>query len=115
MKFMFILTAVGGAWESVSQAEREAFFQRHQEFRRELEARDKFRDSQRLHPPAEAKTLRLRPDGTRYVTDGPFAETRELMGGLYVIEAASMDEALEWSKKMPLANGSVEIRQIWEE
>jgi hypothetical protein len=47
------------------------------------------------------------------VTDGPFAETKEVLGGFYVIEAASMDEALEWARRIPMGRGSIEVRPMW--
>jgi hypothetical protein len=65
-----------------------------------------------LQPTATATTVRVR-DGERLLTDGPFAETREQLGGFYVIEAGSLDEALEWAAKIPGAqSGSVEVRPV---
>jgi hypothetical protein len=65
-----------------------------------------------LHPTMTAKTVTGR-DGDRLVTDGPFAETKEQLGGFYLVDVESEAEALEWAKKMPsLPNGSVEVRQV---
>jgi hypothetical protein len=65
-----------------------------------------------LYPTEAAKTLRIR-DGERTVTDGPFAETKEQLGGFYLLECDSIDEALEWAAKVPAAStGSVEVRQV---
>jgi hypothetical protein len=50
--------------------------------------------------------------GGRHVIDGPFTETKELLGGYYVIETASRDEAVEWAKRIPLTTGSVEVYPI---
>jgi len=67
-----------------------------------------------LLPPEMATTLRVR-DGERLTTDGPFAETKEILGGFYLIEAADLDEALAWAEKVPSAPyGSVEVRPIME-
>jgi len=52
-----------------------------------------------IAPPAAAKTLRRQPDGKVLVTDGPYTETKEHMGGFWILEAASMDEALAWARK----------------
>jgi hypothetical protein len=52
-----------------------------------------------IAPPAKAKTLRKQPDGKVIVTDGPYAETKEHMGGFWIVEAANMDEALVWARK----------------
>ena len=68
----------------------------------------------RLRPSDAATTVRVR-DGSALVTDGPFAETKEHLGGFYLIEAADLDEAIEWAAKIPGARfGSVEIRPVWE-
>ncbi len=71
-----------------------------------------FVESAGLYPTEAAKTLRIR-DGERTVTDGPFAETKEQLGGFYLLECDSIDEALEWAAKVPAAStGSVEVRQV---
>jgi hypothetical protein len=67
-----------------------------------------------LHPVDQATTLRVR-DGQRLVADGPFAETKEILGGYYLIDVADLDVALEWAEKVPLAPyGSVEVRPLVE-
>jgi hypothetical protein len=65
-----------------------------------------------LHPVETAKTVRVRDD-ERLVTDGPFAETKEQLGGFYLIDVESEDEALEWAAKIPNAPyGSIEVRPV---
>lgn len=65
-----------------------------------------------LQPPHTATRLRVR-DGKRVVQDGPFADTREHLGGYFVIRAANLDEALEWAARSPSAEyGSVEVRPV---
>ena len=67
-----------------------------------------------LQMPDTATTVRVR-DGERITTDGPFAETKEILGGFYLIDAADLDEALGWAEKIPSAPyGSVEVRPIME-
>ena len=61
---------------------------------------------------ATATTVRISDDGERLVTDGPFAETKEQVGGFYVIECADLDEAIEWAKKVPLQGGGIEVRPV---
>src|SRR5262249_28450568 len=56
-----------------------------------------------ISPAANAKTLRKQPDGKVLVTDGPYTETKEHMGGFWILEAANMDEALAWAKKAAIA------------
>ena len=71
-----------------------------------------FVDSAGLYPTGAARTFRIR-DGARTVTDGPFAETKEQLGGFYLLECDSINEALEWAAKVPAAQtGSVEVRQV---
>jgi hypothetical protein len=67
----------------------------------------------RLRPVSEAATVRA-PGGKRQVLDGPFAETKEQLGGYYLIEAEDLDTALAWAARCPAAaNGSIEVRPVW--
>ena len=64
-----------------------------------------------LHPPASAKSLRAQPDGKVLVTDGPYLKTAEHVAGFWVLEAASLDEALAWGRKAVVAcRAPVEVR-----
>jgi hypothetical protein len=68
-----------------------------------------------LSPVANATTLRVR-EGKRLLTDGPFAETHEQLGGFFLLECKDLDEALRWAEKMPHAKyGSVEVRPLWDQ
>ena len=65
-----------------------------------------------LEPTSSATTIRVR-DGERVLSDGPFAETKEQLGGYYLLECDSLDEAIEWAAKIPgAATGSVEVRPV---
>jgi hypothetical protein len=81
----------------------------------ELAAAQKIRGGERLRPAASATTLRI-SGGQRLLSDGPFAETKEQLGGFFMIEAKDLDEAVELASKMPHLQdgGAVEIRPIWE-
>jgi hypothetical protein len=81
----------------------------------ELAAAGKIRGGERLRPAASATTLRV-AGGNRLLSDGPFAETKEQLGGFFVVEADNLDEAVELASKMPHLqdDGSVEIRPIWD-
>lgn len=64
-----------------------------------------------LHPARNAKSLRLRSNGEVLITDGPYLETKELVGGFWVLEAADMDEAVAWGRKAAIAcRAPVEVR-----
>jgi hypothetical protein len=81
---------------------------------RELTASGALKFACGLFPPSNAKSLRYQPDGTVSVTDGPFTETKEYMGGFSVIEAADLDEALGWARKGAVAcRASGEVRPIF--
>jgi hypothetical protein len=76
------------------------------------EAKDKILGGEGLQPTAAATTIRVR-NGDRQVSDGPFAETKEQLGGFYLLECNDLDEAIEWAAKIPGAQtGSVEVRPV---
>jgi hypothetical protein len=77
---------------------------------RALREQGKWVWANRLRPSAEASTIRVR-DGRQMVSDGPFAEAREVLGGYYLIDVDSKDEAIDWASKLPLADaGAIEVR-----
>jgi hypothetical protein len=94
----------------VQQAEMEAYAKVTQE----IHERGLYQAGEALEPTSTATTVRVR-DGQTLTTDGPFAETKEALGGFYLIDAADLDEATEIAAKIPASwRGSVEIRPIWE-
>jgi hypothetical protein len=81
-------------------------------FTEHVRSRDAYRAGEALLPTATATTVRVR-DGQTLTTDGPFAETKEQLGGLYVVEAADIDEAIAYAAMIPGAkHGSIEVRPI---
>jgi hypothetical protein len=109
---MLLIYSEESGWESMSDADRESAMKRYGDFTAELQAASAMVAADRLQPTANATTVRVR-DGELLVTDGPFAETKEQLGGYYLIEAESLDEATEWAAKLPGSHhGSVEIRPI---
>lgn len=82
-------------------------------FSAELEQAGKMLGGNRLRPVGTATSVQRRA-GEFSLTDGPFAETKEQLGGYYLIEADSLDEAVEWAKKIPsVDHGTIEVRPIW--
>jgi len=65
-----------------------------------------------LEPTATATTVQIQAGGDHIVTDGPFAETKEQLGGFYLLECKDLDEALAWAKKIPMTGGKVEVRPV---
>ena len=114
MQFMLILATNEKDFTALPPAEVEEMFQKHMDFGRDTRAAGAFVAGNRLRPSPEAQTLRLR-NGKQVVVDGPFAETKEVVGGYYIIEAKSVEEAVEWAKKLPLSSaGAIEVRPIWQ-
>jgi hypothetical protein len=67
-----------------------------------------------LHPPAAATRLTFKGEARPAVTDGPFTEAKELVGGYWIIQARSKEEAVEWASRAPIGDGTIEVRQIAE-
>ncbi|MBL8797176.1 MAG: YciI family protein [Planctomycetia bacterium] len=100
--------------QSLDDAYREACYVESAQLARDLHAAGQFVSANPLHPTASATSLRVR-DGKRLVTDGPFAETREQLGGYFLIDAKDLDEALSIAARIPGARrGTVEVRPVLE-
>jgi hypothetical protein len=113
VKFMLMLTEDDRLQERPVR-ETERILEQHRRVGQELRAQGKWVSGTRLRPAAEAATIR-RTNDRWVVTDGPFAETKEAIGGCYVIECDSTEEAIEWAKKLPVFEyGAVEVRRVWE-
>jgi hypothetical protein len=83
-------------------------------FTREIKERGLFEAGEALHPTTAATTVRVQ-DGETITTDGPFAETKEVLGGFYLIDARDLDEAIEVAARIPAAShGSIEVRPIFD-
>jgi hypothetical protein len=82
-------------------------------FTRETRDRSQFVAGEALEPTSTATSVRVQ-DGRTVVTDGPFAETKEALGGFYLLECKDLDEAIEMAAKIPAAKrGTIEVRPIW--
>lgn len=102
------------AEDSLSEQEREHCYIESAALSRDLNTQGKYISAGPLHPTTTATSLRLR-DGKRLVTDGPFAETREQLGGYYLIDAHDLDEAMKIAERIPVAKyGTIEIRPVLE-
>jgi hypothetical protein len=93
------------------QRERSAAFTAFQD---EMEARGVLLGRERLRPAISATTVRVR-DGDLVISDGPFAESKEQIAGLYLVDCTDLDEAIEVAAKIPAAQyGTIEVRPVWE-
>jgi hypothetical protein len=100
--------------QALSQAQREQCYKESAEYAHELNAKGKYLATAPLHPTSTATSVRVR-DGRRLVTDGPFAETREQLGGFFLINAKDLDEAISIASQIPAGRwGTVEIRPVIE-
>jgi hypothetical protein len=84
------------------------------EFNDELVKAGVYLQGDGLGPSAEAKTLRYGEDGKPVVTDGPFTESKEQLGGFWILECKDIDEVVEWIRRSPIREGAAEIREIVE-
>jgi hypothetical protein len=114
MQYLLLIYGAEGAWTSMTEAESSRMTQAFGTFTQKIMAGGNYKGGNRLQPTATATTVRVR-DGKRVVTDGPFAETKEQLGGYYLIEAADLDEATSLAAEIPSAAfGSIEVRPIFE-
>lgn len=111
---MLMICRDEAAWEKLDVAERGRIYAETLELSEELTARGQYLGGFPLHPSPSATSVRVR-DGKRLVIDGPFAETREQLGGFMLIDVADLDEAIAIAARVPLARTStVEIRPVRE-
>jgi hypothetical protein len=115
MKYMLLIYHDEQSWEGITDAERQQIYTEYRNLRGQLESRGQFVSGSELQPVTTATTVRVR-DGKELVTDGPFAETHEQLGGYFLIEAENLDEATSIAAKIPSARtGTVEIRPLVEQ
>jgi hypothetical protein len=110
MQYMLLIYTDNG--RAYREDELHALYQEYYAFSDALRSAGKLVSSEELQPVEAATSVRVR-NGDTLVTDGPFAETKEALGGYYLIEADSLDEAIEWSARIPsVREGTVEIRPV---
>jgi hypothetical protein len=110
MRYALLIYDDESGWGDVTPEEGAQIMAEYNAFGQELG--DRIAAGDGLQPTATATTVRVR-DGERLLTDGPFAETKEQLGGFYLVEAGSIDEAIEWAAKIPgVRTGSVEVRPV---
>lgn len=111
MKYMLLIYTNENDY---AEGEREACYVESTKLTQDLHAKGQFVGASPLHPVATATSVRVR-EGKRIVTDGPYAETREQLGGYFMVEAANLDEAISIAGRIPGAKkGTVEIRPVLE-
>jgi hypothetical protein len=112
MKYALLLFDNPANWQNVGEDEMKSLFEEYEAVAREPENYG----GAELHPPETAKTLRMQ-DGSLLVTDGPFTETKEIISGIYLVDADSEERALELAQQIPTLSrmgGVIEVRRIVE-
>ncbi|MDE0854729.1 MAG: YciI family protein [Nevskia sp.] len=113
MQYLLLIYASESDEAKMNEAAMAALLGEYHEFTQSIVQGGQFKGGERLRPIATASTVRVR-NGKTVVTDGPFAETREQLGGFYLIEAKNLDEATAIAARVPSARfGSIEVRPIW--
>lgn len=115
MQFMALIYGDGSRWDALSAEEREAVYDRYRAFAQEARDARVMLGGDELASTRDATTVRVRADET-LVTDGPYAEVKEALGGYFLFECESMDEAIEYAARIPGAeHGAVEVRPLYVE
>jgi hypothetical protein len=112
MQYLVLIYADEAEWSTLSPEEREAMYDRYHTVASEAGEAGVMVGGDELAPTADSTTVRVRGDET-LVTDGPYAEVKEALGGYFLFECESMDEALDWAARIPGAEyGAVEVRPV---
>jgi hypothetical protein len=112
VKYMLMIYRDEPTWDALTVSERQKVYREMVELSQELTARGQYLGGLPLYPSSATTSVRVR-DGKRVVTDGPFAETREQLGGYMIIDVKDLDEALAIAARVPLARTStVEVRPV---
>jgi hypothetical protein len=114
MKYMLLIYHEEQAWKGHTEAEHQEIYREYRQLIQELQSSGKYLAGDQLQPTTTASSVRVR-DGKQMVTDGPFAETREQVGGFFMIEANDLAEATRIAARIPSARtGTIEVRPVVE-
>jgi hypothetical protein len=114
MKYLLMIYDEEKAWGGLSEAEQGAMMREYGDFTQRIKTSGNYIGGFQLQPISTATSVRVR-NGKRLLTDGPFAETREQLGGYYLVEAKNLDEAIELASQIPSARlGTIEVRPVVE-
>ena len=112
MRYLCLIYEDEKAWETATAAESEAIMNEYFQFTDDIRKKGKYVAGEALHPTASSTTVRVR-NGKVSTTDGPFAETKEQLGGFYLIEATDLNDAIQVASRIPSArHGAIEIRPV---
>ncbi len=113
MQYLLMLFIDEGAWPKLTPAEQERGLAAYQAYSEALKNADVYKGSNRLQGTRSATTVRV-TDGKTQVLDGPFIDSKEQLGGYFLIEAPDLDAAISWAARCPGAShGTIEVRPVW--
>src|SRR5215470_17381969 len=112
MQYLLLIHDDEAQWGDMPEDERNAIYAEYGQFTQELESRGVLVGANQLQPASTATVVHVE-DGKTLTTDGPFAETKEVLGGYYLIDVETLDEALQAAAKIPgAAHGTIEVRPV---
>jgi hypothetical protein len=112
MQYLLLIYLPESQWETLGQPERQEIYAQYRDLIGDLQKTGKYLGGNELQPTSTATTVRVR-NGKKAVTDGPFAETKEQLGGYFLVEAKDLDEAMAIAARIPSATtGSIEVRPV---
>ena len=112
MQYLLLIHDDEAHWGEMPEDERNAIYAEYGQFTQEVESRGILVGANQLQPGSTATVVHVE-DGKTLTIDGPFAETKEVLGGYYLIDVDTLDEALEWAAKIPgAAHGTIEVRPV---
>jgi len=112
MKYVLVLISEEGGMEDASPEEMKAVMDRWDEYTKRAVENGAFIAGEALQPSPTASSVKIKEGAEAIVSDGPFAESKEQLGGFYLLECRDLDEALEYAKRIPFRDGTVEVRPV---
>jgi hypothetical protein len=113
MRYLLAISGHEGGMDDATPEEMKAVMQAWDSFTQETVDSGAFVAGEGLQPSSTATTVQTHADGSEpTVTDGPFTESKEQLGGFYLLDCKDLDEALEWAKKIPARGGAIEVRPV---
>jgi hypothetical protein len=112
MQYLMLIYDDEKGFETATEADSKTMTDAYYDYTEEIQKAGVSVASEALQPTSSATTVRVR-NGQRLLTDGPFAETKEQLGGFYLVECDTLDEAIDWAAKIPSSRtGSIEVRPV---
>lgn len=112
MQYLLLIYLPESQWETLGEPEKQKIYGQYRDLIGDLQKTGKYLGGHELQPTSTATTVRVR-NGKKAVTDGPFAETKEQLGGYFLVEAKDRDEAMAIAARIPSAtSGSIEVRPV---